>query len=197
MIGCWSPRAGDRWGRQGGRWGRCQGGWLGNDRRGRRSGDRAGDADDRLGTTALATLGPLPPLLARVLAELRHDLRPRLLPPITADNRPQRHQRVHVLPHPVHPGALEPGLDHQFVGTLHRTAADRVPLRLELGVANLLLALLQIRETGGNDLQRRTSLVPALDEVIALAAEFVQDRLRIPVLQLMQLLPQPLTDGWG
>src|SRR5712692_4900933 len=59
------------------------------------------------------------------------DARPYFGPAPATRYGPQRHERVDVRACPVHAAALQPHLDHHFVGTLRAAAANRVAGRLE------------------------------------------------------------------
>jgi uncharacterized protein YciW len=56
----------------------------------------------------------------------RTDARLHFGPAVSTGYSPQRYERVDVLASPVHATALQPRLDHHFVGALRAAAANRV-----------------------------------------------------------------------
>lgn len=65
-----------------------------------------------------------PSLVVAARPHGRHDPGPGRHPPAAGDHRPAAHHGIGVVPRPVHPWSLEPGLDHDLVGALHRPAPD-------------------------------------------------------------------------
>src|SRR5437764_15089750 len=91
-----------------------------------------------VGAPALAC--PLVRLIVQVLPECWPDR----LPLPVVDNRSQGQHRRDILAGPMHASPLETLLDHKLVGTLHRTAPNRIPLVLKGGIGNLVPSPTQV-----------------------------------------------------
>ena len=82
--------------------------------------------------------------LLRLLAQRAHDLRPRLIPAITADDIAQRQHRIDMRPRPVHTAAFQTRLNHQFIAAFNGAVANRPAGRQKRRVLQLGGALLQV-----------------------------------------------------
>src|SRR3984893_17736159 len=84
-----------------------------------------------------------PAALVSVGSQSSSDPRPGLAPAVGADHCTQCDHGIDMNSCPMHAAALQPCLDHYFVGALRTTAADRVAGCLERGVLHLHQSLVK------------------------------------------------------
>jgi hypothetical protein len=84
------------------------------------------------------------------MSQMGRDLRPFLLPAVTAQDIANSDHRVDMRSGPMHPGAFQPSFDDQLVATFDDPAANRPALRAKLGILQLGLAFFQVSQVGGD-----------------------------------------------